>query len=98
MPRKGEMSDRDAADMKVRSNAEYYNVVLYIPRRESRVHYTSLDLAQAVAFAETVYDDPEFAGVRSAMVYAVTADGRFALEGTTNQFNRKFKADKPKVR
>ncbi len=97
MPRKGQMSDRDAADMKVRNAAEYYNVVLYIPRRESRVHYTSPDLTKAVEFAETAYDDAQFAGIRSAMVYAVAADGRFALEGTTNQFDHNFKTVKAKI-
>ena len=91
MPRKGQMSDRDAADEKVRAAAEYYNVVLYIPRRESRVHYTSPDLHRAILFAETAFDDPQLVGVRSAMVYAVDADGRFALVGTTNEFKPEFK-------
>jgi hypothetical protein len=97
MPRRGQMSDRDAADEYVRKSAKYYNVVLYIPRRESRVHYTSTDLSSAIEFAETAFDDPNFSGVRSGMVYAVNADGRFALVGTTNQFNHTFKPAKVKI-
>ena len=97
MPRKGEMSDQDAADEVIRQSATYYNVVLYIPQKNSRVHFSSKTLDEAVAFAESVYDDPNIPRVRSAMIYAVQDEGRFAMMGSTNRFDRKFKPVKVKI-
>lgn len=97
MPRKGEMSDQDAADEVIRNNAAYYNVVLHVPQRNSRVRHSSDTLAEAIEYAENVFDDPNQPGVRAAMVYAVAEDERFALVGTTNRFDRKFKYNKVKI-
>jgi len=97
MPRKGEMSEQDAADELVRQNAAYYNVVLYVPQRNSRVHFSSENIDDAVEFAETVYDDKNLPRVRSAMIYAVQEDGRFAMVGSTNRFDRKYKPVKVKI-
>lgn len=97
MPRKGEMSDQDAADEVIRHNAAYYNVVLYIPQQNSRVHFSSKDLNEVVRFAETVYEDENLPRIRAAMVYAVDTDERFALMGTTNRFARDFKPNKVKI-
>lgn len=97
MPKRGQMSDQDAADEIVRENAVYYNVVLHIPQRNSRVHFTSESLSEAISFAETVYADTNLAGVRAAMVYAVDANDHFALMGTTNRFNSVFKPNKVKI-
>ena len=97
MPRKGEMSDQDAADEVIRQNATYYNVVLYIPQKNSRVHFSSERFDEAVGFAESVYDDENLPRVRAAMVYAVDADERFALMGTTNRFARDFRPNKVKI-
>lgn len=91
MPKKGQMSDQDAADEVVRQNAVYYNVVLHVPQRNSRVHYSSESLDEAVEFAETVFDDENLPRVRAAMVYAVDENDHFALMGTTNRFNPVFK-------
>jgi len=97
MPRKGEMSDQDAADEIVRNNADHYNVVLHIPQKNSRVQYTSEELDAAIRFAEGVYDDSNQKGVRCAMVYAVDENDHFALMGTTNRFKRKYKPVKVKI-
>lgn len=97
MPRKGEMSDQDAADELVRENADHYNVVLYIPQKNSRVYFSSKDLNKAIAFAENVYTDPELPTPRAAMVYAVDEDDRFALMGTTNRFKPSYKPNVVKI-
>lgn len=91
MPKKGQMSDQDAADEVVRNNAAYYNVVLHVPQTNSRVKFTDTDLESAIDFAEGVYDDPNQPGVRAAMVYAVDENDHFALVGTTNRFKREYK-------
>lgn len=97
MPRKGEMSDQDAADELIRDNAAYYNVVLYVPQKNSRVHFSSENLDEAIDFAETVYDDVNLPRVRAAMIYAVQDEGRFAMMGSTNRFDRKYKPVKVKI-
>jgi len=97
MPRKGQMSDQDAADEVVRKNAVYYNVVLHVPQKNSRVYYSNENFEEVVNFAETVYDDQHLPRVRAAMVYAVDENDHFALMGTTNRFDRKFKPNKVKI-
>lgn len=98
MPRKGEMSDQDAADEVIRNNADHYNVVVYIPQRNSRVCHSTPDLEDAIVYAESVYDDKQYARrPRASMVYAVDAYDRFALMGTTNRFNRQFKPNVVKI-
>lgn len=97
MPRKGEMSDQDAADEIVRNNADHYNVVLHIPQKNSRVHYSSKELDEAIKFAETVYQDENIPRVRAAMVYAVDEHDHFALMGTTNRFKNEFKPNVVKI-
>lgn len=91
MTRKVKMSDQDAADEIVRENAEYYNVVLHMAQQDSRVHYSSRHLEEAVSFAESVYNDENMGKVRAAMVYAVDEHRHFALVGTTNRFKSEFK-------
>lgn len=97
MPRRGQMSDQDAADEVVRNNAAYYNVVLHVPQKNSRVYYSSEVLEDAIEFAESVYEDENLPRVRSAMVYAVDENDHFALMGTTNRFASKFKPVKVKI-
>lgn len=97
MPRRGEMSDQDAADELVRANATHYNVVLHVAQRNSRVRYSSETLSEAIEYAETVFLDPNQPGVRCAMIYAVDENDRFALMGTTNRFNHKFKPNVVKI-
>lgn len=97
MPRKGEMSDQDAADELVRQNATHYNVVLHVPQRNSRVRHSTESLDDAIEYAETVFDDPNQPGVRAAMIYAVDENDHFALMGTTNRFDRRYKPNKVKI-
>jgi len=97
MPKKGQMSDQDASDELIRKNASYYNVVLYVPQKTSRVHYSSVIFAEATKFAQDVYTDDNLPGVRSAMVYAVQHDGRFAMMGSTSRSNHIFKPIKVKI-
>jgi len=97
MPRKGEMSDQDAADESVRNSADFYNVILHIPQQNSRVYFTSPNIEGAIEFAETCYDPPYGANPRAAMLHAVTNEGRFALMGTTNRFQPKYKPNVVKV-
>jgi len=97
MPRKGQMSDQDAADEVVRNNATHYNVVLHQAQRNSRVYFTHSDLDTVIDFAENVYQDPNIPGVRSAMIYAIDADDHFALMGTTNRFKNEFKPNVVKI-
>jgi hypothetical protein len=97
MPKKGQMSDQDAADELVRRNATHYNVVLHVPQRNSRVRHSTESLSDAIEYAETVFDDPLQPGVRAAMIYAVDEHDRFALMGTTNRFNRTYKPNKVKI-
>lgn len=91
------MSDQDAADEIVRKNADYYNVVLHVAQRNSRVYYSSKNFDEAVAFAESIYTDENLPPARSAMVYAVDADERFALVGTTNRYEPSFKPNVVKI-
>ena len=97
MPRKGEMSDQDAGDEVVRQNAAYYNVVLHIPQRNSRVYFSDTNLETAIEFAENVYTDENIPGVRSTMIYAVDENDRFALMGTTNRFKNEYKPNVVKI-
>lgn len=97
MPRKGEMSEQDVADELIRASAHHYNVVIYIPQKNSRVHLSDESLDKAITFAESVYTDPGLPRVRSAMVYAVDEHDRFALMGTTNRFAPKFKPNVVKI-
>jgi len=97
MPKKGQMSEQDAADEEIREAATFYNVVLYVPQHNSRVHYSSTVLLEAVDFAETCYTQEMDALPRSAMVYACTEEGRFALMGTTNRSQNTFKPVKVKI-
>lgn len=97
MPRRGEMSDQDAADELIRQNVSYYNVVLHIPQHNSRVYFSSNDLNECVEFAETVFDNVNLPQVRAAMIYAVDEQARFALVGTANQFEKKFKPNVVKI-
>lgn len=97
MPRKGQMSDQDAADEVVRNTATHYNVVLTIPQQSSRVYNTHPTLEEAIEFATTVYADTTLTNVRAAMVYAVDANERFALVGTTNRFKPSFKPNVCKI-
>lgn len=89
--RKGQMSDQDAADEAVRARATHYNVVLYVPQKNSRVYFTDTELTAAIEFAESVYEDPELPQARAAMVYAVDENDHFAMMGSTNRFDQKFK-------
>ena len=97
MPRKGEMSDQDAGDEVVRQNAAYYNVVLHIPQKNSRVYFSDPDIERAIDFAVNVYTDENIPGVRSAMIYAVDENDRFALMGTTNRFKNEYKPNVVKI-
>jgi hypothetical protein len=97
MPRKGQMSDQDAADELVRANATHYNVVVFVPQRNSRVTFSSPSLEDAIMYAENVYNPAMPPVPRSAMVYAVDSAARFALMGTTNRSDQKYKPNKVKI-
>jgi hypothetical protein len=86
MTRKVKISDQDVADQEVRDTAVYYNVVLHIPQRNSKVKFSDDDYGAAIQFAQDAYLDDSGGRVRAAMVYAVNAQERFALMGTTNRF------------
>jgi hypothetical protein len=97
MPRRGEMSEQDVADELVRHNASYYNVVLHAAQQNSRIHFSSPDLGDAIEFAENVYQDINQVACRCAMVYAVDEHDHFALMGTTNKYQYKFKPNVVKI-
>lgn len=83
MPRKGEMSDMDAFEERIRAGAVNYNVVQFIPGQSSRLRETIEDLDDAIQYGTEIFDEnPE---VRASMVYAINADGRHALMGTINR-------------
>jgi hypothetical protein len=91
MTRKVKMSAQEVADQEVRDTAVYYNVVLTIPQRVSKVKFSDTDYGAAIEFAQRAYLDDSNGRVRAAMVYAVNAEERFALMGTTNRFQSEYK-------
>jgi hypothetical protein len=91
MTRKVKMGAQELADQEVRDSATYYNVVLTIPQRVSKVQFSDEDYGAAINFARQAYLDDSNGRVRAAMVYAVNAQERFALMGTTNRFQPEYK-------
>lgn len=89
MTRKGQLKDMDAWEQSIRDNAEYYTTIAFEPRK-GQIPLTSFDrLDMAIAYAEATFETPT--RYRSLSVYAISDEGRHALVGTVNQYDKKWK-------
>lgn len=83
MPRKGDLKPMDEFEESVRANVVKYNIVLFTPGSSSRVYQTVTELDEAKRCSLTFFE--EMPRVRTAMIYAVNKDDRFALVGTMDR-------------
>lgn len=83
MARKGELKPMDAFEEDVRQNAVQYNITLFVPGSSTRLKETTETLQEAIARCNELLEDN--ARARSAMVYAVDENDRFAMVGSVNR-------------
>lgn len=89
MAKKGELKDMDAWEQGIRDNAEYYAVIAFQPRKGQIPLRSFEGLDTAIAYAEATMD--EINRYRSVAVYAINEEGRHALVGTVNEFEKTWK-------
>jgi len=96
MPQKGQLKDMDAWEQEIRDNAEYYTTIAFQPRR-GQIPLTSFErLDMAIAYAQATMQEVTNR-YRCVMVYAINEDGRHALCGTVNQFDKAWKPVVPQT-
>lgn len=94
MPKRGSLKPMDEWEESIRSNATHYNVVMFRPGSSSRVYQSFELLDSAIVYAKDVLEENKL--IRSAMIYAVNSDERFALVGTITRDRLEFKPVEPK--
>ena len=83
MAKRGELKPMDAFEEDVRQNAVHYNITLFIPGSSTRLKESKPTLDEAIAESKVLLQDN--ARARSAMVYAVNEDERFAMVGSVDR-------------
>lgn len=83
MAKKGELKPMDAFEEDVRQNAVYYNITLFVPGSSTRVKESAATLDDAIIQGNKLLQGNIKA--RSAMIYAVDKDERFAMVGSLDR-------------
>lgn len=83
MAKRGELKPMDAFEEEVRANAVQYNVTLFVPGSSTHLKESTPTLDEAVAQSNVLLEDN--ARSRSAMIYAVDENDRFAMVGSVDR-------------
>ena len=79
----------DEWEQSIRDNAVAYNVVMFQPGTSSKVYQSFEELDHAIIYSRVTLEQVN--RIRSAMIYAISEEGRHALVGTMNRNDLNFK-------